>query len=342
MPRVASARPGRPGGVIWALHELQRVQVVELRQEWSDVAAGLAEAHRAGTRLSLTPLPDPVPSLWMGEAGIFRRAHALSCRVAEQRLLEAVHAISRSHAGVDVGIPWNDAGGPGDASRGPADAHRLPAWNASVDRLWEEWRMTILWREDLYGSRPHPRPGAWVRRQRVRGLAEATCSTRFDAASPSDAQCGRRSSTPKAFRRPRPVACVAGADSRNARTQWCHAGSGHRRLPAGLRRPTTRSATSRLGRRVNGGRGPRRKAPTSPRHRRGTGYAFLKLFERTGDDLWLERARAFAMHAVGQVERATARYGRGRHTLWTGDPGTALYLHSCLTATSTFPTLDYF
>ena len=48
------------------------------------------------------------------------------------------------------------------------------------------------------------------------------------------------------------------------------------------------------------------------------------------------------MHAIEQIEQARARYGRGRHTLWTGDPGTALYLHNCLTATAAFPTLDHF
>jgi hypothetical protein len=40
------------------------------------------------------------------------------------------------------------------------------------------------------------------------------------------------------------------------------------------------------------------------------------------------------------LARAVARYGRGRHTLWTGDPGTALYLQGCLTATGSFPTFD--
>ena len=74
----------------------------------------------------------------------------------------------------------------------------------------------------------------------------------------------------------------------------------------------------------------------------GNGYAFLKLFERTRDELWLERARAFAMHAVAQVEHGLAEHGRGRHTLWTGDPGTALYLESCLSATAAFPTIDRF
>lgn len=88
--------------------------------------------------------------------------------------------------------------------------------------------------------------------------------------------------------------------------------------------------------------GPLRKGANLCHGTAGNGYAFLELFERTGDELWLERARAFAMHAIEQVEQCSARYGRGRHSLWTGDPGTALYLHSCLTAASAFPTIDRF
>jgi hypothetical protein len=88
--------------------------------------------------------------------------------------------------------------------------------------------------------------------------------------------------------------------------------------------------------------GPLRKGANLCHGTAGNGYAFLKLFERSGDELWLERARAFAVHAIEQVEQTTARFGRGRHTLWTGDPGSALYLHRCLTATSAFPTLDHF
>ena len=61
-------------------------------------------------------------------------------------------------------------------------------------------------------------------------------------------------------------------------------------------------------------------------------------FERTGrDELWLERARAFAMHSVAQVARARREFGRGRHTLWTGDPGTALYLADCLAGGGSIP-----
>src|SRR4029077_1921351 len=72
----------------------------------------------------------------------------------------------------------------------------------------------------------------------------------------------------------------------------------------------------------------------------GNRLAFLKLFRRTGDELWLERARAFAMHAVAQVERERTEVGRGRYSLWTGDPGTALYLALCLARSATLPGLN--
>jgi DUF1680 family protein len=68
----------------------------------------------------------------------------------------------------------------------------------------------------------------------------------------------------------------------------------------------------------------------------GNGYAFLKLFARTGDERWLERARRFAMHALEQVERR----GRGRYSLWTGDPGVALFAADCLDARSAYPVLE--
>jgi lantibiotic modifying enzyme len=72
----------------------------------------------------------------------------------------------------------------------------------------------------------------------------------------------------------------------------------------------------------------------------GNGYALLKLFRRTGDPLWLERARAFAMHAVGQCERMREKYGHGRQTLWNGDPGLAVYLWHCRDGTDAMPALD--
>jgi hypothetical protein len=74
----------------------------------------------------------------------------------------------------------------------------------------------------------------------------------------------------------------------------------------------------------------------------GNGYAFLKLFHRTGDAVWLERARAFAMTGVAQCREAREQLGRGRYSLWTGDTGLAIYLWDCLKARPGFPTVDVF
>jgi hypothetical protein len=74
----------------------------------------------------------------------------------------------------------------------------------------------------------------------------------------------------------------------------------------------------------------------------GNGYAFLKLYRRTSDTRWLERARAFAMTAITQCREARATHGRGRYSLWTGDPGLAVYLRDCISGEPAFPTVDVF
>ena len=74
----------------------------------------------------------------------------------------------------------------------------------------------------------------------------------------------------------------------------------------------------------------------------GNAYAFLVLLARTGDPRWRERVRAFAMHAIDQFEDETARTGRLRHSLWTGDIGLAIFLWDCVRGKAAFPTLDVF
>ena len=74
----------------------------------------------------------------------------------------------------------------------------------------------------------------------------------------------------------------------------------------------------------------------------GNAYAFLALYARTHDERWLERARAFAMHAIAQARADAQRYGQLRHSLWTGDPGLAIFLWDCIHAQARFPTLDVF
>jgi hypothetical protein len=88
--------------------------------------------------------------------------------------------------------------------------------------------------------------------------------------------------------------------------------------------------------------GPLRKGSNLCHGTGGNGYAFLKLHRRFGDAVWLERARAFAMHGIEQTDAARAQFGHWRHSLWTGDPGFAVYLLDCMTAEDRFPTLDVF
>jgi lantibiotic modifying enzyme len=131
-----------------------------------------------------------------------------------------------------------------------------------------------------------------------------------------------------------------GADVKT-RTQWCHGAPGLVTSFAGIA-PHDAELTEVL---VACGEltwraGPLAKGAGLCHGTAGNGYAFLKLLRRTGDDRWLERARAFAVHAAEQVERARADHGRGRYTLWTGDVGVALYLASCIAADPAMPILD--
>jgi hypothetical protein len=66
----------------------------------------------------------------------------------------------------------------------------------------------------------------------------------------------------------------------------------------------------------------------------GNGYALLAAFARTGDELWLERARRFAVHALGQAEREQPTY-----SLFVGAVGVALFASDCLDAECRYPLL---
>lgn len=221
--------------------------------------------------------------------------------------------------------------------------HWLEAWNVSAERLRAEWHDEV-WQQDLYGSRVHYLGPAHGFAGNVFALS------RGNALSPARREeLGARAVAvlvnhavyrdglaqwPPALeppRKPQPI-----------RTQWCHGAPGIVASFAKLA-VNDEQLTALL---VAGGEltwqaGPLRKGANLCHGTAGNGYAFLKLFERTGDEVWLMRARAFAMHAIEQVELQRARHGRGHYTLWTGDPGTALYLNSCLNATASLPTLDY-
>jgi hypothetical protein len=329
-------------GVIWALHELERVGAADLRRSWAATAVGLHERYVANPDFS--ELTDrALPSLWMGEAGILLVGHRLApARWQEERLLACVRA---NVANPTWELMWGSPGTMLAASamyeRTGAE-HWAQAWRESAQRLWQEWHAPV-WRQDMYGrvvsylGPAHGFAGNVLALAHGRLLDDgmrAELDARAAAVALEHARRdGDLAQWPPSIEPPQQASAV--------RTQWCHGAPG---IVASLATIATedRRLTDVL---VAGGEltwraGPLVKGPGLCHGTAGNGYAFLKLFERTQDEVWLDRARAFAMHAAEQVERMRAAHGRGRYTLWTGDVGTALYLASCLTETAAVPTLD--
>jgi len=86
--------------------------------------------------------------------------------------------------------------------------------------------------------------------------------------------------------------------------------------------------------------GPFRDQPGLCHGTAGNAYAILALWRRTGDEQWLERARALAAHAAGQVEDRVTQLGHGRHSLYTGDEGVVICLASCVSGDERLPVID--
>jgi hypothetical protein len=322
-------------GVIWALDELERRGAVELRRNWAPTAVALHGRFVGGS------LGDPTPSLFGGESGILLVAHRLApSPLQEERLLACIRA--------NVANPFWELmwGSPGTMLAAQVMHERTgeepwaEAWRESADRLWEEWR-DELWVQNLYGKVV-----------RVLGPAHGFVGNIFALARGGLLDEERRTELER-----RAVAVAARHAQREdglaqwppslepgrIRTQWCHGAPGIVASLAAIE-PCNEQLTELL---IAGGEltwraGPLAKGPGLCHGTAGNGYAFLKLFERTGDELWLDRARAFAMHAAAQVERMRNTHGRGRYTLWTGDLGTALYLRSCIEADAAMPTIDNF
>jgi lantibiotic modifying enzyme len=204
----------------------------------------------------------------------------------------------------------------------------------SAQILWSQWDETIdLWTQDMYGSVTQylgPAHGfagnvhvlrGWADentlRRRVAGLLERTAL--------EDGGLVNWPPTPDS-----PAAKI--------RVQWCHGAPGLvSTLGELIPEPLLLGAGELVWR-----AGPLGKGPGLCHGTAGNGFALLRLYELTGDERWLDRARRFAMHAIDQVDRQRAATAHGRYTLWTGDIGVALYLRACLDARAEFPTIDSF
>jgi hypothetical protein len=319
-----------PSGVIYALELLAGRGLVDTTRDYGPVLEQLVEIYRAKPDSEGWSHP---PSLLSGETGILLALYrtAPSPQIAE-RIAELVAA---NVADTHFEFLW---GSPGTMLAARA-IDRRDLWRASADHLRDAWEESGLWTQDLYG-----------RQDQYLGPAHGFAGCVLALAHEPSEELDRRASD--AFRRYAVQEdglanwpASAGGDlvtrQKDIRLQWCHGAPGMVASLAEIAPADDEHERLLLaGGELTWHAGPLKKGASLCHGTAGNGLAFLKLFRRTGDELWLERARAFAMHAAAQVERERRALGRGHYSLWTGDPGTALYLALCLDGSATLPGLD--
>jgi Lanthionine synthetase C-like protein len=291
-------------GVVDALHRLARRGFVELRR---DYVPYLERSLKAQPDF---PDEDGGRSLWMGETGIRLVLQRLAPSQANlERLSQLIAANERDER---CELMW---GSPGTILAGRELGIDV---TAGVEWLHGRRDTDGLWTQQLSGKTrrglgpAHGFAGCVLALGDVAGVSETL--ERFGVE-----EDGLVNWPPEAGRR-----LDENGDGR-IRTQWCHGAPG---IVATLA-PSLDEELAVAGGELTWRAGPLRKGANLCHGTAGNGYAFLALLKRTGDERWLTRARAFAMHAAGQVEHSRSDYGRGRYTLWTGDLGTALYLADC-------------
>jgi hypothetical protein len=202
----------------------------------------------------------------------------------------------------------------------------LAAREVGLDELWAESAGGLraqrgpdgVWEQDLYGRRTRYLGPA-------HGFAGCVLALGGDPLAPDVARRFAVREDGLANWPPLAGGELPGGDGA-IRVQWCHGAPG---IVTSLGDQLDEDLAL-AGAELTWRAGPLAKGANLCHGTAGNAHAFLTVFERTGDELWLTRARSFAMHAAAQVERARAEYGMGRYTLWTGDVGTALFLADCV------------
>jgi len=341
--------------VIWALRRLAARGGPPLAHDFAAVAADLARRHRDDHARHAEVgvyMAGSENAFLIGELGL----DLLAWTIAPSHALEARLAVRIAATVGDVrGLVW---GGPGVmlAAAVLHEASGEARWAGLVrdhaEALWAAWgevpgARCHLWNQALYGQSGallgclHGFAANVVALLRCRAVLDSDRVAAIEARA-------LRALTATAVRADGlanwPM-CAGPTDRPNPgrlMVQHCMGAPGMIHAVAAL--PASGDADALL---VAAGAlvwqaGPVAKLPGLCHGAPGNGYALLKLYRRTGDAAWLERARAFAMHAAAQAERALAVHGQRKWSLWTGDLGLALFLQDCIDGGLGFPTLDYF
>jgi Lanthionine synthetase C-like protein len=319
------------GGVVWALDALRRRGHAETKLDLSSTAAHVLELWRAKPDLMEgTVLPStPASSLLCGEAGLLLVTWRLS---PSADLADAL--LARVRENVDNEFEELMWGSPGTllAVRAMHDwtgeERWAEAWRESADALLSR-REDGLWTQRLYGGEyrllgpVHGLVGNVHALLPEHDVRRETASILAREAVIEDGMANW------------PAVVGAGLESADGgiRLQWCHGAPGMVSTAADYLDEELLLAGAELTWRA-GAHGPE-KGVGICHGTAGNGYALLKAFARTGDELWLDRARGFAVHALAQAQQTA-----GRYSLFTGDIGAALFASSCLDAEARFPILD--
>lgn len=324
-------------GVLWALDRLAREGAIPRR-------VGDDRAARAAYDAYLTGGGEQIEAGFLGgQIGILLACYRLA---PEERVADALHELIRQTiSDPRCELFW---GAPGTMRaawwlwRWTGEERFAALWRESADAVWDLWRFDPeldchVWEARWHGRVIHLVGAAHGLAGNVSSLlqGEELLSERRRKALRGRAaraaltlalRDGGLANWPKAagHEGPHPV-------------QWCHGAPGVitslATLPAG---PELDELLVEAGRLVWQA-GPLAKGPGICHGTAGNGYALLALHRRTGDPIWLGRARDFALHALEQRRSQGARA-----TLWTGDLGLACYLWDCLEGSAGVPTLDTF
>lgn len=312
------------GGLAWGLDRLRRSGHAETALDLAVVAQrALARYREAPFVLEGEELPSPArSSLFNGESGLVLVAWLLApTDELASELLELVRQNIRNEANE---LMW---GVPGTllAARVLHARTREERWRAAVEEsvqaLRDERDDEGLWTQKLYGHSArilgpiHGFVGNVAALDDTRGAADVLTRTAIVE--------GGHANWPSSL-----------GSEQTPRLQWCHGAPGIITTAADYLDEELLLAGAEL----IWDAGPphaEEKGAGLCHGTAGNGYAFLKTFERTGDERWLERARAFAMHALAQAEQLPARY-----SLFTGGIGAALFAADCIDARARFPIVD--
>jgi lantibiotic modifying enzyme len=234
------------------------------------------------------------------------------------------------------------------AHEATGEARWLDLYRRNADRLIDVWdydetRQCHLWTQDLYGHKAalygagHGFAGNAF--ALLRGLS-AFSEDRRRLVTSRIATTTKRLAVVDRGLANWPV--FSGSNARML-VQWCHGAPGFLMSLAG-RMPKHDEELEKVllqAGELTWRAGPLKKGACFCHGTDGSAMALLSLFARTGDQLWLDRARRLAMHAIGQSRKNLATFGRRRYTLWTGDPGLAVTLQACLDEQPHMPTLDF-